>query len=69
MLSDVISEYIKSNGIKQKFIAEQLMLSDKAVSDIMSGKRKILAEEYYVLCKTLGVPMTYFFEKKSEVKS
>lgn len=69
MLSDVIYEYIKSKGIKQIFIAEKLGISNHAVSDIMSGKRRISAEEYYLLCKVLEIPMTYFFDKLAEVKS
>lgn len=68
MIHDVIREYIKSNGIKQTFIAEKLGVSDRTVTDMLNGNRKITAEEYYLLCKVLGVPMTYFFDKILEVE-
>ena len=68
MIHDVIRDYIKSNGIKQTFIAEKLGVSDRAVTDMLNGNRKITVEEYYLLCKALRVPITYFFDKILEVE-
>lgn len=67
MLHDVIREYIKSHGIKQNYLAEKLGVGDRTVTDMLNGNRKILAEEYYLLCKALGVPMSYFFELLGDI--
>lgn len=62
-LGYVIKEYIKNNGIKQNFLAEKMGVSEQAFTEILNCKRKIIADEYYYLCKALGVPMNYFYEK------
>lgn len=62
MLGEKIKKYLSENGIKQTFVSEKVGIPDPAFSDVLSGKRKITAIEYYRLCKTLKVPMEFFLE-------
>lgn len=57
-----IRGYLKANGIKQTFVAENTNLTDSKVSDILNERRNIDCVEYFSICSVLGLPMEYFFE-------
>lgn len=60
MVRENIADYIKRNGIKQKYIAENTNLSPSAVSQMLNGERDISAEEYVKICKLFRVSCDYF---------
>lgn len=62
MLGKIIKKYLDANGVKQTFLAQKLGIPDSAVSDMLNGKRNIMATEYYLICKALGVSTDLFFE-------
>lgn len=62
MLHEKLKKFLTEHGIKQTFLAEKLNLPDYAISDMLSGRRKIDAVEYYQICKALRVDMEYFME-------
>lgn len=62
-LGPKIKQYLVDCGIKQTFLAQKLGLPDPAISDMLGGNRKINADEYYLICKALGVNMSYFYEE------
>ena len=64
MLGARIKKYLDDNGIKQTFLARKIGTFDSTMSDILSGKRNITAEEYYLICKALNVQMEKFVEEE-----
>lgn len=66
MVGKRIKEYLKSNGIKQKFLADKTGLTTMVISDICNNGRKIDIVEYYKICKALNVPMETFIESEVE---
>lgn len=58
-----IREYLVGHGIKQSFVAEKCGWSKQKTNSIMTGKRKITAEEYGMICDAVGVPYDHFFNR------
>jgi plasmid maintenance system antidote protein VapI len=54
MVYKAVSKAIQDSGLKQKYIAEQINVTDPVMSAMVTGKRKISAEEYFAICKVLG---------------
>ena len=48
-----VAEYVQSNGIMQKFIAEKTGLSPVKVSNILNLNQKMTADEFELFCKAL----------------
>ncbi len=61
MLYERIVSFIVESGLKFNVVAEKSGFSPNTFSAIMNGKRKITAEEYFMICKALGVPLDKFF--------
>lgn len=59
----------KKHGLSQKYIAEKLNITDRAVSKWEQGISSPSAENYYRLAKIFGVPMEYFFENEPKSNS
>ena len=60
MVRENIANYVKQNGIKQKFIADNIGLSPSAVSQMLNGEREISAEEYVNICRLFNLSCDYF---------
>ena len=60
MLGVRIREYIVESGMKLGAVAEKANIPMNTFSAMMNGKRKITAEEYFDICKILGVPLEKF---------
>lgn len=52
---DLLNKKITDNGIKQSYISKQTNIPVDTISKILSGKRKITAEEFLKICKVLDV--------------
>lgn len=48
-----VAEYVQSNGIMQKFIAEKTGLSAVKVSNILNLNQKMTADELELFCRAL----------------
>lgn len=48
-----VAEYVQSNGIMQKFIAEKTGLSPVKVSNILNLNQKMTADEFELFCRAL----------------
>ena len=64
MVRENIATYVKNNGIKQKFIADNIGISPSAVSQLLNGEREISAEEYINICNLFNVSCDYFVTNK-----
>lgn len=51
-----LCDYVKEEGIKQHCIATMTGLSDNTVSRKLLGKRKISADEFFMICRAIKVP-------------
>lgn len=60
MIGEAIKSYLKDNGITQTFISSKTGIKMPILSAMLSGKRKIYAEEYLAICKVLEVPLDTF---------
>lgn len=60
MLGGKIKEYINRNGMKYGAVAERAEIAQNTFSAMINGKRKITAEEYFMICKALNVPLDTF---------
>ena len=60
MLGLRIRSYIIESGMKLGAIAEKANIPMQTFSAMMTGKRKITAEEYFSICRILGVPLDTF---------
>ncbi len=60
-IEQAIRDYLVSHGIKQTFVAEQCAWTKQKTSAIVTGKKKITADEYGSICDAIGVPYDYFY--------
>ena len=58
-----MSEYINSNGIKQKYLSEKTGIAENVVSMILNGKRKMDADEFVEMVIALNLDANYFINK------
>lgn len=62
MLGELIKRYLDENGIKYTFVANEIGVAKNVLSAMLSGKRKITAEEYISICTAIKVDTSYFAE-------
>lgn len=60
MLGERIKCYILDIGLKQTVVAERANIPQNTLSAMLNDKRKITAEEYFAICKALGVNLELF---------
>lgn len=58
-----IKKYLKNKGISQTFIANKTGIPISTLNAVLNGNRKLLAEEYFVICQVLDTPLDTFMEK------
>ena len=61
-IEGLIRDYLIGHGIKQAFIADRCDWTRQKTSAILTGKKKITAEEYGSICEVIGVPYDYFYD-------
>lgn len=54
MVQDRIGQAIVKSGLKQKYIAEQIGVSEQTLSAMLAGRRKIYVDEFFNLCAVLN---------------
>lgn len=47
---DVVKDYLKSHGFKQRFVAEAIGVKDYTISDIFCHRRELKANELVGIC-------------------
>lgn len=57
---EMMSDYVKANDLSQKVIALNMGCSESQVSLILSGKRRLLLDEYLNFCRAIAVSPTRF---------
>jgi len=67
MTGNKIKDYLISKGISQTFVANKTGIPIPTLNAVLNGNRKLLAEEYFVICQVLDVPLDTFIEKDQSV--
>jgi transcriptional regulator with XRE-family HTH domain len=57
-----IKNYLISKGISQTYVANKTGIPISTLNAILNGNRKLLAEEYFVICQALDVPLETFID-------
>ena len=47
-----LNEYVNQNGINQIYIAQKTGLAEDKISDMLNGNRRMLADEFLLICVT-----------------
>ena len=55
MVTDRINSAITRAGIKKKFLSNEIGVSEQTMSAMLSGRRKINADEFYKICVALNM--------------
>lgn len=68
MVQKRLSDYIKQMGIKQSVIALKTGIDPVIISAIMTGRRKLTADEFEMICRAIERQPNDFMclEKKQE---
>jgi len=56
----LIKKHLDENGIKYSFVANEAGMPLNIFSAMLNEKRKITAEEYFIICAVLKVDANYF---------
>lgn len=57
---DKLNEYITKHQIQQTFIVQKTGLTTETVSEILNGSRRILADEFLLICTALEIDPNIF---------
>lgn len=64
MVTEAVFRYMDEHGFKQRVIAKKAGLSEQAISDMRNGRRKMLAEEFFPICKAMNADPNQFMPKE-----
>lgn len=53
MVNENVCAAVADSGLKQKFIADRIGVSEPVFSAMLSGRRKIDVDEFFSLCQVL----------------
>lgn len=59
-INQMLNEYVTVNGIKQIYISKKTGIDTNTISQILTGKRRILADEFLRICIALDLDPNYF---------
>ena len=62
-ISEQLNQYVIQNGIKQVYISDKTGLTQDRISKILNGNRKILADEFLIICEALNIDPNIFRTK------
>ncbi|MDD3960005.1 MAG: helix-turn-helix transcriptional regulator [Oscillospiraceae bacterium] len=60
-----IKAYMQENGIKQSWLAKQINMSPSQLSEVLSGKRPLYADDLAKICESLHVSSDTFLFPES----
>lgn len=60
-----IKKYLEENGIKQKFLSDKTGIPENTLSMMLSGSRKIDADELVKIVISLNLDANYFIKDVS----
>lgn len=64
-INEQLNAYVSENGIKQTHIAQKTGLSPDTISKILNGNRRMLADEFLMICAALDIDPNIFRNKSA----
>ena len=61
-----IKQHMINNGISQSFVSSKTNIPTNTLNAILNSKRNLLAEEYFLICEALAVPLQVFKNPSNE---
>ena len=55
-----IKKYLDEKGTKYSFVSEKTGIPMNILSPLLNGKKKMSAEQYFLICKAIGVGAEMF---------
>lgn len=68
MVNDNVRAAIVASGLKQKFVADRIGMSEQTFSAILTGQRKITVEEFFKLSDVLNMKPEALYDYPTEIK-
>ena len=56
----MIKQYMLDRGINQSFVSSKTNIPTNTLNSILNSKRRLNAEEYFLICEVLDVPLQTF---------
>lgn len=66
MAADRLREIIDARGLKQKFIAEKVGISETAISSMLNGNQKIDIDTFFAIANVLQMTPDEIYSFKRE---
>jgi transcriptional regulator with XRE-family HTH domain len=63
----MIKQYMLDRGINQSFVSSKTNIPTNTLNFILNSKRRLNAEEYFLICEVLDVPLETFKPELTEV--
>jgi transcriptional regulator with XRE-family HTH domain len=57
-----VRQYLEDHGIRQNFVARKINISASTFNAIMTGQRRMFADELRTICEVLNVTPEVFIE-------
>lgn len=64
-INERLNIYVNENGIKQVHIAQKTGLTPDTISKMLKGSRRILADEFLLICSALDIDPNIFRNKSA----
>lgn len=61
--NEILKNYIKSHGIKQRFIANKIGMSDQQFSNLLAGRSNFTGDKAIMVSKALNIPLDIFLDR------
>lgn len=65
MTGKKIKDYLNNKGISQTFVSNKTGIPISTLNAALNGNRKILAEEYFLICKALEISLDTFVKEET----
>lgn len=58
-----LRKYIEEKGIKARTISNKIGIPEATIYNILSGKRKMMTDEFFNICDVLGISPDFFYQR------
>lgn len=65
-IQEKVARYVHDNGIMQKHIAEKTGISKVKISQMFNGNRKMMADEFVLICAAINKEPNDFINTNEE---
>ena len=63
---EALQQVMRAHGIKQGYVAKQAGLTERKLSDVFCGRRKLDANELFAICKAMRITPDEVFRTAEE---